>query len=102
MLLRRDFWAVLAAAVVLGCSKGTRVAPGKSPLDDAKAVLEEVAKTGEPTSGLDDVRSYLETLKESDPAKAEPLLKDVNDMMGGRAAKKEQVKAKAKEILGKL
>jgi hypothetical protein len=52
-------------------------------------------------SGIEEVVTALEELKKTDPAKAEPLLKEVEALMT-KAGAPEEAKAKAKDILGKL
>jgi len=94
---------VLSVAVLLaGCGKGGGSA-GKAPppaAGAAKAVLEEVAKTGEITSGFQTVGDYVETLKKTDAAKGEALSKELQALSTtvDTAARK----AKAKELADKL
>ena len=96
-------WAFILAILAVGCTKS---APAPAPsaqtapsADRAKAALQDVVNTGQITSGLDDVQTYLTELKKTDAAKADPLLKEFNALQSRSG---EQAKAKAKEILSKL
>lgn len=94
---------LLLVALAWGCSKTsapppTQAAPSSA---NAKAALKHVADTGEVGSGLDDVRTYLEDLKKSDAAKADPLLKDLGTL-SSKGGNPGEAKAKAKELMEKL
>lgn len=94
---------VLALLAVVGC--GSQPAPiavtpvETSPADTARAVLEGIAESGEVGSGVDELRTALEELKQTDAAKADALLTDLSAL---EAASGEAAKAKANEMLGKL
>ena len=95
---------VLAVALlVVGCDKrGGSTAASKPPdATAAKAVLDEVAKTGQIGSGFLTVTDYVEYLKKTDSAKAEALSKEV-EAMNKLSNSPDALKAKAKEIAGKL
>ena len=91
---------VAVAAYLVGCGAPAeqveKVAPAGPP--PAKAMLEGVAASGELGSGAQEIRSALD--KESDPAKKEALLKDMDALE--KAATPDEVKAKAKEMADKL
>ncbi len=91
---------VAGMLVALGCGREETqtVAPPQSQI---KPTLESVAQTGTIDSGLITVREELEAMKTTDAAKAETLLKDLDELekMSGNPA---GAKAKAQEMLGKL
>lgn len=90
---------VVAAAIGCGVKEEVKtVTPAGPP--PAKAMLEEVAKTGELGSGAMEIRSSLETVKGADAAKGEALLKDMDELE--KLGDPEQIKAKAAEMAGKL
>lgn len=96
-------WACVLATLILGCSRQpppVRV-QATPAMEKAKATLQDLAKTGEVGSGLDEVRTALEELKKTDPGKADPLLKEVEALMA-KPGVSEEAKTKAKEILEKL
>jgi uncharacterized protein YmfQ (DUF2313 family) len=66
----------------------------------AKSALESIAASGELGSAVQELQMQLEAMKETDPAKAEELLSDYNELVGLSDA--EAVKAKAKEMAEKL
>lgn len=104
MVRYRCFWVLVMAVLAVGCSSkeaGKGPAQQAPSANNAKAALQDVVKTGEVGSGLDDVRIYLEELKKTDAAKADPLLKEFNALTG-TAGKPDQAKAKAKDLLSKL
>lgn len=91
--------------VVAGCGEGIKSVPlntGAPPpaVDSAKAVLNDVANTGEMGSGMDSLKQSLEQIKQSDAAKGEALLTDLKALEG--ETDKEKIKAKAKEMANKL
>jgi len=95
---------VLAPLAILGCDSATTSTPS-TPVEEPGATsqitsgLQGVAETGEIDSGVMMVREQLEELKQTDAAKAEELLKDLDELesLSGEAAK-----TKAKEMLEKL
>ncbi|MEN6493081.1 MAG: hypothetical protein ABFD16_02205 [Thermoguttaceae bacterium] len=98
-------WRGLALAVcvaaVLGCSKGGEVKQTPAALvQQTKAYLEDLAARGQLDSGMISLQGNLESLKATDPAKAEELLKDYNELNTLRDSSK--IKAKAKAMAGKL
>ena len=90
-------------AAVIGCGGAANIPeesvtpPAPSPV---KAMLSDVASSGELGSGASMIRDGLEAMKATDSAKAEALLKELTELEGlGDAAK---IKAKAKEMADKL
>ncbi|MGO8744869.1 MAG: hypothetical protein ACLQNE_02660 [Thermoguttaceae bacterium] len=96
------WFAMLLAASAIGCSgTGTSKGPESPSPAAAKAALADVAATGKMGSGMMPVRPYLDSLKKTDPAKAEELSKEVHDL-GKLSKNPAALKAKAKEIADKL
>lgn len=91
---------VLSVVAILGCGGGSSIpVDDQEAPDQVKQALQTVVDTGEIDSGLVVVQEQLEVMKATDAAKAEELLKDLEELMGlsGDAAK-----TKAGEMLGKL
>lgn len=90
-----------ALAGLAGCGapvESTSVTPPAAP--PAKAMLMEVASSGELGSGASLIRDSLTELHATEPAKADELLKDLDQLEGmGDSAK---IKAKAKAMADKL
>lgn len=86
-----------------GCGSGTgevntkEVAVEETP---AKKMLSDVAESGQLGSDAMAIRDALETMKETDSAKAGELLKDLDALEGLSDAAK--IKAKAKKMADKL
>jgi len=99
MWFARVMFLVVFVALI-GCS-GEKTTPVQqaAPTDQVKSALQNVADTGTIDSGLVTVRDQLEAMKATDAAKADALLKDLDELEGlsGDAAKK-----KATEMIGKL
>lgn len=70
------------------------------PAPPAKAMLEDIAKSGELGSGASLIREALEAMKATEPAKVEPLLKEMGELEGMSDPAK--IKAKAKSMANKL
>jgi len=96
--------AGLLGLMIIGCGGGTT---GDTPVDvevkevPAKAMLQEVASSGQLGSASMEIRDALEAMKSSgDATKAEELLKDLDELekMSGPA----QVTKKAQQMAGKL
>jgi hypothetical protein len=85
----------------LGCGRQeTSVSvPVKPPAEQARAMLEQFAQSGETDSSIVALREMLDAIAAKDPAKA-GLLADCDALMSLRG--KDQVKAKAAEMIGKL
>ena len=101
---RFGFWvALFVVASVIGCGQGG-TSPSKkdsAPAANAKATLEDVAKTGRLGSGMMAVDGYIDSLRKSDAAKADALAKDLNELRG-LVATPDAMKAKAKALADKL
>lgn len=74
--------------------------PTIPPAQKAKTLLEEVAKTGQLGSGAEEIKMTLEELKKTDAAKADLLLKDMQQLEAARDPN--AAMAKAREMAGKL
>ena len=88
--------AVGLLALLLGCSNEpapVSVTPVASP---AKGVLEEYAKTGEMGSGILEVQTAVDNMKQTDAAKAAKLDGELQALQ--KETDKEKVKAKAKAL----
>ena len=94
--------ALLGLVAVLGCGGGENATTVEEAPPDSQiqSALQSVAETGVVDSGIMLVRAQLEVLKETDALKADALLKDLDALEASRSP--DQVKAKAKEMLGKL
>jgi hypothetical protein len=97
--------ALLSVLVFVGCGSDITSTPiqpaGPTPAaQSAKATLEEIAKTGELGSGMESLKQSLEQVKQADAAKGDALLADLKTLESTTDA--EQIKAKAKEMAGKL
>ncbi len=92
----------LALVATLGCGSGNRVDVTVTPPPPpaAKLLLQEVAATGQLGSGAEAIREGLEMLKQSDPHKAELLLREFDQL--SKAAHPHSVSAKAKALAAKL
>lgn len=97
----RGLGLIVCVAVVLGCSKGGEVQQTPDVVvQQAKAYLQDLAAQGQPNSGMMSLQSNLESLKATDPAKGEALLKDYEEL--NKLQDANQIKAKAKAMLEKL
>ena len=104
------FWKYLMMLVVvcaIGCGGGSDVEvqnvtppPEKTPVDAVRTTLETIAESGNGGSEVGAMMGSLEEMKATDPAKAEELLADANELMGMSSPAK--IKAKAKEMIEKL
>lgn len=93
---------VVLMVVVTGCGRtqSQRVQP-PPVVDELRKALNEVAQTGELGSTAMLIREKVEALKAADPAKAQVLAGDV-DELEKLDGKPQQAKAKAQEMLNKL
>ena len=94
---------VLGAAFLVGCGpkpefEGT--AEKTDPEQAIRTTLEEIIQKGQLGSNVGAMMEAVAELKKTDSAKAEVLMKDVDELMASRGP--QQVKAKAQEMLGKL
>lgn len=94
--------SLLALCTILGCGTSTPSETVTAPpaTDSIKMGLQSAAEQGVIDSGLVGVREELANLKKTDPAKADELLADLDQLEKTSGADK--VKAKAKEMIGKL
>lgn len=92
---------LLFVVCLVGCgpSETTTRVEETPAQDQIEMGLKAVADTGMIDSGVELVREKLEEMKQTDAAKAEELLKDLDELqkLSGDAAKK-----KATEMIGKL
>ena len=104
MTFSKNFLIGLALVSLAGCGGGTAnipeeaVTPPAAPA--AKAMLTDVANSGELGSGASMIREALEAMKATDAAKVEPLLKEMTELEGMSDPAK--IKAKAKAMADKL
>ncbi len=97
------FLLVLLVVCLAGCGSGeTTMSVEEAPAEDQiRSALQSVADTGMVDSGLMVVREKLEEMKETDAAKAEALLKDL-DQLESLRRNPAQARAKAQEMIQKL
>lgn len=96
---------VLSALCACGCGRSQPSASsgGQPDLNTVRNVLEQLAKGGEPSgTQLMGMRMGLEGLKKTDPAKAQALDKDAEEIMRLAQKNPQAVQAKAQEMLKKL
>lgn len=101
MWMLRFAWLVLLVGVVVGCGGRERGVPVEPPSPKllAKSILEETAAEGQMTS-VETLQEMLEAMKESDPAKADELLADYEEL--ATLTQPAKITAKAREMAGKL
>lgn len=94
--------AGVSATVGCGSQNGEQIkATAASAIEQSKKLLQGAAESGQPVgSGGMILTEALAEIEKTDAAKAKALQADVDAMMN--ASKPEDVKAKAKELLGKL
>ena len=92
---------LLLVVIAIGCKEGSTPveAPQSTVADLIKSDLQMIVDNGAMGSEMMSIQNNLETLKATDAAKADELLKDLKELEGMSGAK---VKAKATEMLGKL
>jgi len=94
--------SVLAAVLaVVGCG-GQKVQPSAAPptAAAAKVVLQDVVQTGQLNSGMMQVREVVQQIKQTDAAKGDALLSELDALE--KATDPETIKAKAKSLADKL
>ncbi len=93
---------VLGVVAVVGCQDGTTSKSVEPPsaTDQIKPTLETVAESGVLDSGIMTVEEGLQEMKATDPAKAEELLKDLEELQGMQDPA--QIKEKAQAMISKL
>jgi hypothetical protein len=100
MWLKR-FLAVLAVVMIFGCGpREEKQAVEPAGNEQIRPALEQVAESGVVDSGLMVVREELEKMQSTDAAKAQELLKDLEELES--MSSPDQVRNKAKAMLGKL
>ncbi len=102
-LFRLGSMLVLSVAMIGGCAgpEDTKVEVQSSTIvDSLKKSLEGMAKTGNTGSALTSLESDINGIKTTDKAKGEALHADFRRLQV--ASKPDEIKAIAKEMLGKL
>jgi Arc/MetJ-type ribon-helix-helix transcriptional regulator len=98
----RARWLLLVGVIGLtGCGgnvESEAVQPAGPP--SVKPMLEEIAASGAVGSGAETIREALTTLKASDAAKAEELLKDLDELEA--MSDPSRIRQKAKAMADKL
>lgn len=92
-----------AVAVVVGCGPGVESVsppPERSPEQIVKSALEHAAETGQAGSELGEMMAALGEMQATDAEKASALQEDAQALMS--MSDPAAIKAKAKEMLGKL
>ncbi|TWU22982.1 hypothetical protein Pla52o_25160 [Novipirellula galeiformis] len=103
-MLARLICCVLLMSALVGCDgreQGVAVEPPSS-IQLAKAVLEEIASSGELNSSVEGLQDRLESVRESDPAKADELLAGYTKLMAIPRGNVSKIKATAKEMAEKF
>src|SRR5688572_21883786 len=91
----------LALALVAGCGNKVESEPVQATAPPAaKAILNDVAASGELGSTAATIRESLTELQKTDPAKADPLLKELDELE--KMSEPAKIKAKAKSMADKL
>ncbi len=85
-----------------GCGKSVETVEVEvnSSMDDIKSGLNEIVESGVISSSVEDIRSSVGNLTGDEAAKKDELMTDLDELSGLNDSAK--IKAKAKEILGKL
>lgn len=99
----RDVRSLALASFIglAGCGNTVESEPVvAAPSPPAKAMLMDVANSGELGSGASLIRDSLTELQKTDSATADPLLKELDELEGLEDAAK--IKAKAKAMADKL
>jgi len=91
---------VMLLALVVFSACGTTDEPPALPDAPAKPLLEGMAESGELDSSVILIREKFEAMKETDPAKGDELLKDLEALEAARTPR--EVKKKAKALAEKL
>jgi len=105
--MMRCLLMLLASTILMaGCTPKPPPIVETPPADAAKTTLQRAADDGTVDSDVLALKDYFEELKKTDPAKAEPLLQDLEVMIqAGNEPSGEgsaRVMQKAKEMLQKL
>ena len=96
--------AILFMTSLVGCGAVTNDAPKTvtppSSTEQMKAVLNDLAQSGQMSSGVMTLETEIDKLKATDAAKADALKKDYDALKAMNDPN--QIKAKAQEMLKKL
>ena len=104
--MMRFMFSALAAfllATAIGCSGNEAVSVDDQvggPVGEAKIVLNEIGESGVVGSGVMLIESGIDTLRETDAAKADALAKSLEELQGLKDPA--AIKAKAKEMASQL
>ena len=96
---------LLSLVALVGCGSDVKSVPVNQAAvppaaQSAKAVLTDLANTGEKGSALETLRQNLEDIKKTDAAKGDALLNEFKALQA--ETNPDQVKAKAKAMADKL
>ena len=97
------FLVLPVGVVIVGCRPGAGSVtppPEVSPAEAVRKALEQVAESGRGGSEIGAMMNDLEAMKATDPQTAEALIEDAKALMS--ISDSAAIKAKAKEMLGKL
>lgn len=93
-------WLILLVLVCAGCGDSGKPVDAPAPSAMVKATLQDLATTGEMTNAVDSLEQQLLEMKATDPAKADALLADYQQLR--TLPSPQAVKTKAKAMLEKL
>lgn len=97
------------SCLLLACAVGLSACGGNAPKSvdvtpaappAAKAILNEMAETGSVGSAAESIRESLTSMRETDAAKADALLKELDELEA--MSNPAQIKSKAKAMADKL
>ena len=91
---------VLGIGALVGCGGSGGVAVKAPGFEQVKPTLEGYARSGQLDSGFSIVREQVQKLKQNDAAKAEQLLKELDELQALRDPA--SIKTKAKKIVDQL
>lgn len=101
MVAIRVFCMLILLVTFVGCTREIAVEPPRVEATEAvRSRLEEVAKTGQVGSEVILIEEALKRLQETDAAKANELLQDLEQLQG--TVDPAKARALAEEMLGKL
>jgi predicted small lipoprotein YifL len=98
----RKFLLLLGLVALIGCDRGPVNAPPEDvdqPDFEMRLLLQDATDTGLLPEGLN-VEEYVYPIREADPAKADEIAAELEELKG--MSDSEKIKAKAQEILSKL
>lgn len=100
-MLARLFVCIFLVSSLVGCGgreEGVAVQPSP-PIELAKAVLEDIASSGRINSSIEGLPDQLESIRESDPAKADELLADYTKLIAIPRDNTSKIKATARAMV---